>query len=59
MLNIVNNDKLGLSQEVKDNNKISLNKLCNSFKNIREKLKDDLMDLLSKKRLKKNNEEIV
>jgi tRNA U34 5-carboxymethylaminomethyl modifying GTPase MnmE/TrmE len=29
MLNILNNDKLGLSQEVKDNDKISLNKLCN------------------------------
>jgi hypothetical protein len=40
MLNILNNDKLGLTQEVKDNNKISLTNLCNSFKNIRDKLKD-------------------
>ena len=59
MLNILNNDKLGLSQEVKDNNKISLTNFCNSFKNIREKLKGDLMDLLSKKKLKKDNEEFV
>jgi len=60
MLNIVNNDKLGLSQEVKNNNnKISLTNLCNSFKNIRDKLKDELMDLLTIKKLKKDNEEFV
>ncbi len=59
MLNILNNDKLGLSQEVKNNNKISLTNLCNNFKNIRDKLKDDLMDLLTIKKLKKDNEEFV
>ncbi len=59
MLKIVNNDKLGLSQEVKNNNKVSLTNLCNNFKNIREKLKDDLTDCLSIKKLKKDNEEFV
>ena len=59
MLNLINNDKLGLSQEVKNNNKISLTNLCNNFKNIRDKLKDDLMDLLTIKKLKKDNEEFV
>ena len=59
ILKIVNNDKLGLSEEIKNNNKVSLSNLCNCFKNVREKLKDDLMDLLEIKKLKKDNEEFV
>ena len=59
MLQIVNNEKLGLTQEIKKNNKDSLTKLCNCFKNVREQLKDDLMDLLTIKKLKKDNEEFV
>ena len=59
ILNIINNDKLGLSDEVKKNNIDSITNLCNSFKEIREKIKDDLMDSLSKQKLKKDNEEFV
>ena len=59
ILKILNNDKLGLSKEVKNKNKESLTKMCNCFKSIRDKLKDDLMDLLTIKHLKKDNEEFV
>ena len=59
MLNIVNNDKLGLNKEVKNQNKDSLTKICNCFKSIRDKLKDELMDLLTIIKLKKDNEEFV
>ena len=42
--NIINNDNLGLTQEVKNENKNSIEKLFNYFKNIRENLKEDLKD---------------
>ena len=59
ILNIVNSNKLGLSQEVKNMNEESLKYICKCFKNIRENLKDDLLDLLEIKRLKKDNEEFI
>ena len=40
ILNIINNDKLGLSDEVKKNKIDSITNLCNSFKDIKEKIKD-------------------
>ena len=52
MLSIVNNDKLGLTQDIKNKNKDSLKKICNGFKNIRNKLNEDLMELLTISRLK-------
>ena len=59
ILNIVNNDKLGLNKEVRNQNKDSLAKICNCFKTIRDKLKDDLMGLLEIKKLKKDNLEFI
>ena len=59
IINIVNNDKLGLNKEVKNQNKDSLTKICNCFKSIRDKLKDDLSDLLEIKKLKKDNLEFI
>ena len=59
ILKIVNNDKLGLSVEIKNSNKNSLIKLCNCFKNVREKIREELLDSLRISQLKKNNEELV
>ena len=59
MLSIVNNDKLGLSQEVKNKNKESLTKLCNCFKNLRDELKDELMSLLEMSKLKSDNQQFI
>ena len=59
ILKIVNNDKLGLSEDIKSKNKDSLIKLCDCFKNIREKCREELLDLLRMEQLKKDNEELV
>ena len=59
ILDIVNDNKLGLTFEVKKNNKISLNKLCDYFKNIKDNLKNILIDSLNKQKLKYDNEELV
>ena len=59
MLSIVNNDKLGLSQDIKDENKTSLINICECFKNIRDKLKDDLMNFLEIKKLKEDNQDFI
>ena len=54
MIAIVNSDKLGLTQDIKNENKTSLKKMCDCFKNIKNELKDDLVDLLEIKKLKKD-----
>ena len=54
ILEIVNNDNLGLQQEVKNDNKNSIIKIYEYFKNNRENIKKDLLDLLSMENLKKN-----
>lgn len=59
MLSIVNNDKLGLTQDIKNKNKDSLKKLSNRFKNIRNELKNDLMELLSMSKLKSDNKNFI
>ena len=59
MLSIVNSDKLGLSQDIKDKNKNSLINICECFKNIRDKLKEDLMDLLEIQKLKKDYQDYI
>ena len=59
MLSIVNSDKLNLSEEIKDRNKSSLQNICDCFKNSREKLIDDLMDLLEIKKLKKDYQDYI
>ena len=59
MLSIVNSDSLGLSQEIKDKNKASLQSICDCFKNIRDALKDDLIDLLEIKKLKKDYKDFI
>ena len=58
-LNIVNNNKLGLSQEVKKQNKDSLMKIFNNFRTQREPLKNELMKLLRKDKLKEDNNDLV
>ena len=59
MLNIINSDKLGLSQEIKDKNQNSLIKICACFKNIKDKIKDKLMGLLDKKQLKEDYQDNI
>ena len=59
MLSIVNNDKLGLSEDVKNKNKESLTKLCNCFKNLRNELKDNLMETLTMQKLKSDNQNFI
>ena len=59
ILSIVNNDKLELSEEIKNENKKSLTNLCNSFKNLRNELKDELMGLLTMSSLKKDYKDFV
>ena len=59
MLSIVNNDKLGLSEDIKSKNKESLFKLCNSFKNLRNDLKDNLMESLTMSKLKNDNLDFI
>jgi len=50
LLKIINNDKLGLTQEIKNKNIDSLKNLCVQFKKILPTLKDDLKDLLEIKK---------
>ena len=59
MLNIINSDKLGLSQDIKDKNQNSLIKICACFKNIKDKIKDKLMGLLDKKQLKEDYQDNI
>ena len=59
ILEIVNNDNLGLQQEVKNDNKNSIIKIYEYFIKNRENIKKDLLDLLSMKNLKKNFEDNV
>jgi hypothetical protein len=59
LLNIINNEKLGLSDGVKMNNKKSLENIYSSFKNTRDAIKNELNDMLSMDRLKKDNEELI
>ena len=54
MIAIVNSDKLGLTQDIKNENKTSLKNMCDCFKKIKNELKDDLVDLLEIKKLKKD-----
>ena len=59
LLTIINNDKLGLTQEIKNKNINSLKNLCERFKNILPTLKDDLKDLLEIKKLKTDYRDLV
>jgi hypothetical protein len=59
ILEIVNNDNLGLEQKVKDDNENSIKTLYEYFIKNRENIKKDLLDLLSMKNLKKNFEDNV
>ena len=59
LLNIINNEKLGLSNDIKMENKKSLGKLYSSFKKTRDGIEKELKEMLSMKRLKKDNEEFV
>ena len=59
LLNIINNEKLGLSDGVKMNNKKSLENIYSSFKNTRDGIKKELNEMLSMDRLKKDNEEFI
>ena len=59
LLNIINNEKLGLSDGVKMDNKKSLENIYSSFKNIRDSIKKELNEMLSMDRLKKDNEEFI
>ena len=59
MLSIVNSDNLGLSQDIKDMNEKSLKNICDCFINIRDKLNDELMNLLEIKKLKKDYQDYI
>ena len=59
LLKIINNDKLGLTQEIKNKNIDSLKNLCVQFKKILPTLKDDLKDLLEIKKLKNDNQALI
>ena len=59
ILNILNNDKLNLNNEIKNNNKISLNKMYNSFKNVKESNIDEFKIFLTMEYLKKDNEKFI
>jgi len=57
--NILNSEKLQLTDEIKNNNKISLNKIYNSFKNAKQSLINEFNNFLSKDYLKRDNEKFV
>ena len=59
VLLIINDDSLGLDENVKKENKENLNKLYGYFKDKKNNLKDDLEDLLDIKKLRKNNQEFI
>ena len=59
ILNILNDDKLKLSDVDKNNNKTSLNKICNSFKDIKQNLNIEFKNFLKMDYLKKDNKEII
>lgn len=59
VLLIINDDSLGLDENVKKENKENLYKLYGYFKDEKNNLKDDLEDLLTIKKLKKNNQEFI
>ena len=51
VLSIINNDELHLEEEIKKQNKESLETLYNSFKNIKANIKDNLKEFLKINRL--------
>ena len=59
ILDILSNDKLGLSEETKKNNKKALETIYTSFKNAKIDLKDELTNLLQMKNLIKNNAKLI
>ena len=54
VLSIINNDELHLEKDIKKQNKESLETLYNSFKIIKANIKDNLKELLTINKLKKN-----
>ena len=59
ILNILESDKLNLSDDIKNKNKISLNKMKDSFKNVKEGIKVEFKNFLSKDYLEKDNEKFI
>ena len=58
LLDIINDDKLKLSEEIKNNNEESLKKLYNSFNDNKNDIIDELKNSLTIDNLKKENESL-
>ena len=58
LLDIINDDKLKLSEEIKNNNEESLKKLYNSFNDNKNDIINELKNLLTIDNLKKENESL-
>ena len=56
---ILGDEKLGLTSEIINNNEKCLKKVYESFKNIRNTLKNDLIDLLKMDKLISDNKDLV
>ena len=59
ILKILDDDKLKLGDDIKNNNKISLIKMSDSFKNVKDDIKVQFKDYLSMNYLKKDNEKFI
>ena len=59
ILKILDDDKLNLSDDIKNNNKISLKKMSDSFKNVKDDIKVQFKDYLSVDYMKKDNEKFI
>ena len=59
IINILNDEKLGLTPEIKEKNKIALTKLYNSFTNAKNHISDDMKKKLTLSNLIEDNQEFV
>ena len=59
LMSLINDERLGLSENIKKENKITVDKIYEAFKNFQDNFKDELKSNLTMKRLKKDNEEML
>ena len=59
LMSLLNDERLGLSENIKKENKITVDKIYEIFKSFQDNFKDELKSNLALKKLKKDNEEMI
>ena len=59
LMSLLNDERLGLSENIKKENKITVDKIYEIFKSFQDNFKDELKSNLTLKKLKKDNEEMI